>query len=370
VLSAEETRRCGESESPVFKDPDLKALYSEGTIEELIGPIQSGQEATAYRARGESGRVAVKIHKERQHCGFQRRARYRAGREMRDRRLRRAPWHGSDTGRVEEQTLWTAKEYMQNPLVAGEARGNRLPADDRNRPTPEPGADLRSRSALSLRLFRPPRHPSGPAAAEDAVCRQASGVGQAIAVQRGRCRSGKNALVNDARLRVILKVLRRWRGCSSAPPPASILWTTPMKSLFAALLTSTLLIAGTTAAGAVSLCFIDGDGAEWNLELNNDNMIQGTVQIPMPECAAGAVIGHWAYGDRDYEMHWMVRENLEACVPFATFAGSYRFLGGPGEAQVIALDAVKDMPLLPCESGAAADGGAVEQEAVAAWWQR
>ncbi len=139
-----------------------------------------------------------------------------------------------------------------------------------------------------------------------------------------------------------------------------------MKTVFATLLaTATLLTAAATNAGAISLCFVDGDGAEWNLELNNDNRITGTVQIPVPQCVPGAVLGNWAFGDNAYEMHWLVREDLESCTPLATFAGNYRLLGGPGEAQVISLGSVKDMPLLPCESGTEAAG---EHLAATLWW--
>ncbi len=93
----------------------LEEFLDDGLIEEVIGALKPGKEATVYicRAHPSTGveYLAAKIYRERKHRSFRNDAVYQAGRTIRDARLRRAWENKTETGKEVQFERWTGHEF-------------------------------------------------------------------------------------------------------------------------------------------------------------------------------------------------------------------------------------------------------------------
>ncbi|AFZ67918.1 RIO1 family regulatory kinase/ATPase [Deinococcus peraridilitoris] len=96
-----------------FHDPTLETLHQLGHLEELIGELKSGKEATVYLARGPHGLTAVKLYKELTVRSFKNDAIYREGRFVGDARIEKAIRQRTSTGVDAQQSIWVMHEYAQ-----------------------------------------------------------------------------------------------------------------------------------------------------------------------------------------------------------------------------------------------------------------
>lgn len=98
---------------PVYSDPTLATLHQLGHVEELLGELKSGKEATVYLARGPHGLAAVKLYKDLAARSFKDDRVYRDGRYIADARIEKAIRQRSQTGLDAQQALWVMYEYAQ-----------------------------------------------------------------------------------------------------------------------------------------------------------------------------------------------------------------------------------------------------------------
>lgn len=98
---------------PTFADAALESLYNLGHIQELLGELKSGKEATVYLARGPQGLAAVKLYKDFAVRSFKNDRVYRDGRFIADVRIEKAIRQRSRTGVDAQQSLWVMHEYAQ-----------------------------------------------------------------------------------------------------------------------------------------------------------------------------------------------------------------------------------------------------------------
>ena len=91
--------------------PDtLIPLLDQGTIDEVLRPLQSGKEAQVYLVRS-MGKVCIaKVYKEASNRSFKNRAEYVEGRKVRNTRSARAMGKRSRFGKKEEEQSWRATE--------------------------------------------------------------------------------------------------------------------------------------------------------------------------------------------------------------------------------------------------------------------
>ncbi|MFP3637898.1 PA4780 family RIO1-like protein kinase [Paraburkholderia sp. SIMBA_054] len=88
----------------------LAPLLEEGLIDEVIGQLMSGKEATVYVVRsGESTRCA-KVYKDVKHRSFRQAASYRDGRKVKNSRQARAMEKGTRYGREMQEAAWQNAE--------------------------------------------------------------------------------------------------------------------------------------------------------------------------------------------------------------------------------------------------------------------
>lgn len=104
---------AGEAQDAVFTEPALQHLFELGAINELIGELKSGKEATVYLARGPEGLLAAKLYSDMALRSFKKDAVYRQGRYIGDARLEKAIKQRSRTGVGAKQALWIMHEYAQ-----------------------------------------------------------------------------------------------------------------------------------------------------------------------------------------------------------------------------------------------------------------
>ena len=103
----------------------LTALVDEGLIDEVIGQLMSGKEATVYVVRcGESIRCA-KVYKEANQRSFRKNASYQEGRRVKNSRQARAMEKGSRYGRKMQEEVWQSAEV--DALYRLSAAGVRVP---------------------------------------------------------------------------------------------------------------------------------------------------------------------------------------------------------------------------------------------------
>ncbi|PMS13971.1 serine protein kinase RIO [Trinickia dabaoshanensis] len=103
----------------------LAPLLEEGLIDEVIGQLMSGKEATVYVVRsGESTRCA-KVYKDAKQRSFRQAASYRDGRKVKNSRQARAMEKGTRYGRQMQEASWQNAEVDALFRLAG--AGVRVP---------------------------------------------------------------------------------------------------------------------------------------------------------------------------------------------------------------------------------------------------
>ena len=91
--------------------PEIDWMLGRGYLDEIIGELKSGKEATVYLGRTRVGLAAVKVYRDLAVRSFKNDARYRAGRYIGDARVERAIANRSAFGRRAQGRLWAAHEY-------------------------------------------------------------------------------------------------------------------------------------------------------------------------------------------------------------------------------------------------------------------
>lgn len=103
----------------------LEALVEEGLVDEVIGQLMSGKEASVYMVRcGEEIRCA-KVYKEAHKRSFRQNASYQEGRRVKNSRQARAMEKGSRYGRKMQEEVWQNAEV--DALYRLSAAGVRVP---------------------------------------------------------------------------------------------------------------------------------------------------------------------------------------------------------------------------------------------------
>jgi len=103
----------------------LAAMVEEGLVDEVIGQLMSGKEATVYIVRcGEQIRCA-KVYKEANQRSFRNNASYQEGRKVKNSRQARAMEKGSRYGRKMQEEVWQNAEV--DALYRLSAAGVRVP---------------------------------------------------------------------------------------------------------------------------------------------------------------------------------------------------------------------------------------------------
>jgi RIO kinase 1 len=108
-----------------FIDPGLEELHTRGLIKEVLWQLKSGKEATVYVCEGQTGLVAAKLYVDSRVRGFKDDALYREGRNIDDKRLKKAIDQRSETGISAQNFLWVQEEFQQ--LHALHHAGVRVP---------------------------------------------------------------------------------------------------------------------------------------------------------------------------------------------------------------------------------------------------
>ena len=96
-----------------FDDVGLQRMLEQGLIDELLGELKSGKEATVYLARGPQGLAAAKVYADAAVRSFKNDHIYRDGRFIGDARIKKAIDQRSQTGMSAQQALWIMHEYLQ-----------------------------------------------------------------------------------------------------------------------------------------------------------------------------------------------------------------------------------------------------------------
>lgn len=108
-----------------FKDNGLQNLFESGYLDELVGIIRSGKEATVYLGKRANDFVAVKIYADRDACLFRNKDKYAEGRKIGDKRMTKAVTNHSRIGKAVSHALWIAEEFKQ--LVYLHSKGIAVP---------------------------------------------------------------------------------------------------------------------------------------------------------------------------------------------------------------------------------------------------
>jgi len=99
----------------------LDTFSDDGWIAEVLYEVKSGKEATVYCCRADSSKggslVAAKVYRARQNRLFKNDAVYQEGREIRDRRMRRAFTRKTSFGREVQASAWTGHEFQTLSLL-------------------------------------------------------------------------------------------------------------------------------------------------------------------------------------------------------------------------------------------------------------
>ena len=103
----------------------LQPLIAEGLVDEVVGQLMSGKEATVYVVRcGEEIRCA-KVYKDARQRSFRKSASYQEGRKVKNSRQARAMEKGSRYGRQMQEEAWQSAEV--DALYRLAAAGVRVP---------------------------------------------------------------------------------------------------------------------------------------------------------------------------------------------------------------------------------------------------
>ena len=101
----------------------LIPLVEEGLIDEVIGQLMSGKEATVYVVRSGTHLRCAKVYRDMAQRSFQRRAQYQEGRKVRGSRETRAMSRSTRFGRREQEHEWKNAEVdALYRLVAADVR--------------------------------------------------------------------------------------------------------------------------------------------------------------------------------------------------------------------------------------------------------
>lgn len=106
-----EPAKKGATDAPVFADPDLEGLRLRGYVDELVGQVKGGKEATVYLMRKGEEYLAAKVYADLESRSFRNDARYWTGVHIGDKRVERAMRKHSRTGRAAQHGLWVMREY-------------------------------------------------------------------------------------------------------------------------------------------------------------------------------------------------------------------------------------------------------------------
>lgn len=88
----------------------LEPLLHDGLVDEVIGQLKSGKEATVYLVRSRGVLRCAKVYKEAHRRSFRQATAYREGRKVKNSRLARAMEKGSRFGREELESAWQNAE--------------------------------------------------------------------------------------------------------------------------------------------------------------------------------------------------------------------------------------------------------------------
>ena len=103
----------------------IQPLIEDGIIDEVIGQLMSGKEATVFTVRcGDEIRCA-KVYKDAVKRSFKKATQYQEGRKVRNSRRQRAMEKGSKFGRKQQEEIWHNAEV--DALYKLEAAGVRVP---------------------------------------------------------------------------------------------------------------------------------------------------------------------------------------------------------------------------------------------------
>ncbi|MEZ4607308.1 MAG: RIO1 family regulatory kinase/ATPase [Deinococcales bacterium] len=106
------TAKTQDSEE-TFKDASLEYLYANAFINELLGEIKSGKEATVYLAKGPNGLMAAKVYRDIAARSFKKDATYKLGRYLSHSRRKRISHISAKLGLELDLALWVQHEYDQ-----------------------------------------------------------------------------------------------------------------------------------------------------------------------------------------------------------------------------------------------------------------
>jgi RIO kinase 1 len=104
----------------------LEPLIEDGVIDEVIGSLKSGKEASVYVVRCGSAIRCAKVYRDMGQRSFQQRAQYQEGRKVRGSRQARAMRRSTRFGRKEQETAWKNTEV--DALYQLAAAGVRVPS--------------------------------------------------------------------------------------------------------------------------------------------------------------------------------------------------------------------------------------------------
>lgn len=115
LLIEEEATLDGEefSNDQRFGDPELQKLFEMRKIDDLIGEVKGGKEATVYLVTGPEGLMAAKVYADLRVRAFRNDDVYRRGRWIGDVRIEKAIAQRSSKGLEAQQDLWVLHEYLQ-----------------------------------------------------------------------------------------------------------------------------------------------------------------------------------------------------------------------------------------------------------------
>ena len=103
----------------------LQPLIDDGVIDQVIGQLMSGKEATVYTVRCGTEIRCAKVYKEAAKRSFKKAVLYQEGRKVRNSRRARAMDKGSSYGRKQQEDTWQNAEVDALYLLAG--AGIRVP---------------------------------------------------------------------------------------------------------------------------------------------------------------------------------------------------------------------------------------------------
>ena len=103
----------------------LRPLVEDGLIDEVIGQLMSGKEATVYTVRCGTEIRCAKVYKEAVKRSFKKATQYQEGRKVRNSRRARAMEKGSKYGRKQQEETWQNAEVDALYLLAN--AGVRVP---------------------------------------------------------------------------------------------------------------------------------------------------------------------------------------------------------------------------------------------------